>query len=109
MLTWTRDAQSRAHMVPLGCFCSHGLAGGCGSGAETPEGICRRSRGANCMEWFETGLQAEAALRTWRWVLATDQHGCAPQEPLLHPAPVAKELAHGQVLSSFWLWLLLAL
>lgn len=35
--------------------------------------------------------------------------GCAPQEPLLHAVPIAKELAQEQVLSSFWSWLLLAL
>lgn len=33
---------------------------------------------------------------------------CDPQEPLLCGVPIAKELAQGQVLSSFWSWLLLA-
>lgn len=35
-------------------------------------------RGANCTELFETRLQAEAALRTWCWVLPTDWCGTSP-------------------------------
>lgn len=57
-LTWARDAQSRALMVPLGCFCSHGLVKGLWLWVLNPRGNIQEGqamtqawgRGANHME-----------------------------------------------------------
>lgn len=60
--------------------------------------------GENCMEWFETKLQAEAALGMWCWLLSTDLKDL----PLRSLSCLVHQGAHSGA-SPVQLWVLLAL